>query len=267
MTATAQRRLACAVVACWIAALAVGRAQEPHPDPPPEPAADPPRARVQAVPQPAPEPVVQAADPPPPEPAPARPAPPEPPAPSAVLSAADLARGDHLLSDTGRFPVISASYQGMQSFRRYAAAMTGLGGRFVVVSRRRIVGEIDLSREPVGIREPALGPGFSPRARDYSDEPALAGPARSVRERFGPDAEIMLLVPRAVDAGLFGGIARELARVADGHAEFREIEGRYEQAPGGSLRFRLVSAVHRDGRRIPLGSVLDLGALAMGGRG
>ena len=112
------------------------------------------------------------------------------------------------------------------------------------------------------IRETALDRPYSPRARDYSDEPALRAPARQVRERFGEDAEIMLLVPRALDAGLFGGIARELHRGGDGPDAYRELEGRYERAPGGGLRFRLTSGVRMDGRRVPLQAVFDLEALA-----
>jgi hypothetical protein len=221
------------------------------------------RARLQAVAveppadaevaRPEPAPAVQ------PQPRPAEPAPRSP----ARITPADRARGADLLAGAGRFPVLSASYQGMQSFRAYAAAMAKLGGRFVVVSRRRIVGEIDLASG--AIREASLERAFSPRARDYSDEPALREPARRVRERFGPDAEIMLLVPRALDAGLFGGIARELARNGEGHESYREIEGRYERAPDGGLRFRLESGVRMDGRRVPLGAVFDLDALAAAG--
>jgi hypothetical protein len=161
--------------------------------------------------------------------------------------------------------VLSASYQGMQSFRSYAAAMTALGARFVVVRQRRLVGEIDLARNEM--REASLDRPYSPRARDYSGEPALREPARQVRERFGHGAEIRLLVPRSVDAGLFGGIARELARHGDGHGTYRELEGRYERAPDGTLRFRLEAGVRMDGSRVPLDALFDLDALAAGARG
>lgn len=225
------------------------------------PDAEPPRARLQPLavrPPAAPAaPPAAAAAPEPPQPP--RPQPPAEAAP-ATLTPGDLARGAELLSGAGRFPVLSASYQGMQGFRSYARAMAELGARFVVVRQRRIVGEIDLASGR--IREPVLDRAFSPRARDYSDEPALREPARRVRERFGPEAEIMLLVPRALDAGLFGGIARELARNGEGHESYREIEGRYERAPDGGLRFRLESGLRMDGRRVPLGAVFDLDALA-----
>ena len=58
------------------------------------------------------------------------------------------------------------------------------------------------------------------------------------------------------------GIARELHRGGDGPDAYRELEGRYERAPGGGLRFRLTSGVRMDGRRVPLQAVFDLEALA-----
>lgn len=229
----------------WLVAVAASLASRP--EAPPEPT----RARLQAVP-------VER-----PEPAPAQAAAPAAPAPIVEITGEDLDRGSALLSSSGRFPVISASYEGLRSFGRYAAAMTALGGRFAIVRQRGIVGEIDLASG--AIRDASLDRPFSPRARDYSDEPALAEPARRVRERFGPEAEIMLLVPRSLDAGLFGGIARELAATGEGHAAYREIEGRYERGSDGGLRFRLVSGLRMDGRRVALGAVFDLGTLARGG--
>lgn len=250
-------------LAAWLGAGSVAPPEEP-------------RAKLQAVaraepaPAPAPEPSPASERPPAPEPPPApeRPAPAPPPSAPARVTAEDLARGDALLGGAGRFPVLSASYDRMPSFRSYADAMAALGARFVVVSQRRIVAEIDLARGTM--REPSVGARFSPRARDYSDEPALSAPARRVRDRFGPDAEIMLLVPRALDAGLFGGIARLLAGAAEpggGHADFREIEGRYEQGADGGLRLRLVSGTRLDGSRVPLRAVFDLDAIAAGGSG
>ena len=234
-------------VIAWGIALAASLA--PRVDPTTEPT----RARLQAV-------AVEM-----PEPDPAREPAAAPPAasPVAEITAEDLERGSALLSGAGRFPVISASYAGLDSFGRYAAAMTALGARFAVVQSRAIVGEIDLASGAIG--EASLDRPFSPRARDYSDEPALAEPARRVRKRFGPDAEIMLLVPRSLDAGLFGGIARELAASGDGHAAYRELEGRYERGANGSLLFRLVSGLRMDGRRVALGAVFDLDALTQRG--
>jgi hypothetical protein len=254
-------------VIAWLLALAAG---VPAPQPPP---GDPKRARLSPVAvapsglaqvEPATEPPTRAppAEPPPPTPpAGAQMAPPPEPTPGTV-AAADVAHGDALLSG-GRFPVIHASYDSLQGFSRYAAAMTALGGRFVVVSDREIAGEIDVASG--ALRDAALDRHFSPRARDYTDEPALAEPIRRARARFGPRAEIVLLVPRALDAGLFGGIARELAERGFDSGEFREVEGRYERGAGGELRFRLVSGLRMDGARVDLRAVFDLAALAAGG--
>ncbi|MEN8183693.1 MAG: hypothetical protein ABFS46_14285, partial [Myxococcota bacterium] len=79
---------------------------------------------------------------------------------------AEVDAGLRLLESGGQFPVLSCRYDDFQSFRRYASAMTGLGARFVVVSRRRILGVVDL--ESGAIAEGAAGSAFSPRARDYS---------------------------------------------------------------------------------------------------
>lgn len=239
------------------------------------------RARLKAAPVPLPEPVEVAAvaEPePPPEPAkepepPQEPDPPPQPRPAepeqaepeaaAPVDAADLSLGEALLAGAGSFPALSASYEGLRSFAAYAASMHALGGRFVVVQRRAIVGEID----PISgsIREGSVGSRFSPRARDYSGEPALARASAQARARFGTDAVVMLLVPRNLDAGLFGGIARALAERGAAHREFRELVGHYERGPAGELRFRLETAVRRDGTRMALPLLFDLRAIARAG--
>lgn len=250
-------------VIAWLAALVAGL---PRPEAPPAdaPAVEPPRVRVQPV-AVAPAEPARAAAPeihrePPPEPTPPRAAAPRPAPARAVPD--DLARGDALLSNAGRFPAIHASYDALYGFARYAAAMTALGGAFVVVRERAIVAGIDVASG--AIRDAAPGPSFSPRARDYTDEPALGEPLRRARARFGPDAEIMLLVPRPLDAGLFGGIARELEARGLRPADFREVEGRYERGADG-LRFRLVSGLRMDGARVDLPAEFDLAALAARG--
>jgi hypothetical protein len=249
-------------VMAWLLALAAGlpAAEAPPTD---APAADPPRVRLRPVAVGPSGPAVVAAPPagPPASRALAPQAAP-PPERSSVPDAAAIAEGDALLSGEGRFPVIHASYDDFQGFARYAAAMGELGGRFVVVRQREIVAEVDIAS--AAIRDTALDRAFSPRARDYSDEPALAEPVRRARERFGADAEIMLLVPRPLDAGLFGGIARELAARGFGPGDFREVEGRYERGAGG-LRFRLVSGRRMDGGQVELPAVFDLAALAAAG--
>ena len=59
----------------------------------------------------------------------------------------------------------------------------------------------------------------------------------------------MMLVPRALDAGLFGGIARALEERGERHADYREIRGRYVRAVAGGVRLRVDAGLHRDGTR------------------
>ncbi len=184
-----------------------------------------------------------------------------PESPAAVeVGHADLARGESLLLGGGAFPALSFSYQSFPSFRAYALAMERLGARFVVVSHSRIVSGVD----PVGrrlTREPALED-LSPRARDYSAEPALASLTREARRRFGADAEIMMLVPRRLDAGLFGGLARELQNRGTGPGAYRELRGRYERAPNGQVHLRVRDLERMDGGAERLDLLFDLSAIA-----
>jgi len=136
--------------------------------------------------------------------------------------------------------------------------MSSLGARFVVVRRRQIVGSIDLETAAIG--DAAVGAAFSPRARDYTGEPGLAKPARRARERFGQGAVVMMLVPREIDAGLFGGIARRLAESGDHHDAYREIRGRYERANGG-VRLRVEAGIRSDGTRVAMDLLFDLDAI------
>jgi hypothetical protein len=207
----------------------------------------PPRAEPPAEPEP--EPSAE----PPAEPEPARPA-----APTQV-AAGDISQGVALLGDGGVFPVLSCSYESFPSFRAYARAMDSLGARFVVVRRRQIVGSIDLETGAIG--DATLGTAFSPRARDYTGEPGLAKLARRARARFGQGAVVMMLVPREIDAGLFGGIARLLAERGDRHDAYREIRGRYEHSNGG-VRLRVDAGIRPDGTRVAMDLLFDLGAIA-----
>jgi hypothetical protein len=177
----------------------------------------------------------------------------------AIPLQSDFERGEALLDAGGSFPILSARYDGLASFRAYAGAMVERGARFVVVRRREILAEIDI--ESGAIREGAPPRAFSPRARDYSDEPGLARAARRARARFGGDASVMMLVPRALDAGLFGGIAHALERRGEAHGSYRELEGRYERAADGELRLRVESGTHLDGTRRALGLLFDLDAI------
>jgi hypothetical protein len=214
------------------------------------------------------------ATPPPPEPSPPPdppaeeppPAPPEPSPdpPARLVGQAELAEGTALLDGAGEFPALSCSYEEFASFRGYARAMVALGARFVVVRDREIVGAIDLETGAFGAA--SLGPGFSPRARDYTGEPGLASLARESRERFGSGAVVMMLVPRALDAGLFGGLAQLLVERGERRESVREIRGRYERGPGGGVQLRVEAAVRRDGSAVSMDALFDLGQIAAAAR-
>jgi hypothetical protein len=192
--------------------------------------------------------------------APARPAPaPAEPSPRPI-GAFELTEGARVLDGAAPFPVLSADYQAFESFSNYARAMSALGARFVVLHQREIVASADLEHQtlaPVG----SLG-GFSPRARSYSDEPGLARLQRRARDRFGKDAGVAMLVPRGLDAGLFGGIARALAERGLSPDTLSEIRGRYEPGPAGGARFRVEAAVRKDGSLRSLDWVFDLHQIA-----
>jgi hypothetical protein len=177
----------------------------------------------------------------------------------------EIDAGLTLLAAGGRFPVLTCGYEHFGSFTRYAQAMTALGARFVVVERRRIQAEVDL--ESGSMQPGPPGPGFSPRARDYSGEPALSSLATRARERFGGGAEVMMLVPRALDAGLFGGIARVLSERGESPELYQELHGRYESDGEGGVRLRLEEGVRRDGSRASLSLLFDLRQIAAAARG
>ena len=228
-------------VALWIAGYLAWSASDAQRPPPGEPA--PAAARVK--PRPTPASATRAS------------------AQNVEVGRADLREGAQLLEAGGSFPALSSSYEDFPSFRDYAQAMTELGARFVVVSRRKVVAAIDLASGAFG--DVSLDAAFSPRARDYTGEPALAGVARRVREHFGDGAVVMMRVPRDLDAGLFGGIARVLSERGERHDAYREIRGRYEQAPGGGVRLRVDTGVLRDGAEVMLDLLFDLGEIARAG--
>jgi len=176
----------------------------------------------------------------------------------------DISAGEHLLEAGGSFPALSSSYQDYESFRDYALAMVSLGARFVVVQQRKVVGVVDLASGELA--EGFAGTGFSPRARDYTGEPGLARYARLAVERHGPGAEVMMLVPRSLDAGLFGGIARALSERGDRHDAYREIRGRYQRGEDGGVRLRIDTAVRNSGESVALDLVFDLTRIARSGR-
>jgi hypothetical protein len=224
-------------VVVWIAAYLTGPGAEPAAPPEPEPQAAVVRPRPEA-PAPPPDPAV-----------------PEP----RRVSRAEMARGAALLEGGGDFPMLRCSYEDFPSFAEYARAMLALGARFVVVRNRQIVGAVDIEGGAFVPLPPDAA--FSPRARDYTDEPGLAELAREARTRFGSGAVVMMLVPRAIDAGLFGGIAGALTERNDSPDAYREIRGRYVRAPGGGVRLRVDGAVRPDGSETPIDLLFDLGAL------
>ena len=198
---------------------------------------------------------------------------PDPPAPVPAASAsvpapleprrvshAEMVRGAELLEDGGDFPVLHCSYEDFPSFAEYARAMLDLGARFVVVRNRQIVGGVDVEGGTFG--PPAADSSFSPRARDYTDEPGLADLARAARRRYGAGAVVMMLVPREIDAGLFGGIAGALSERGERPGAYREIRGRYVRAPGGGVRLRVDGAVRMDGSETAIDLLFDLDAIA-----
>jgi hypothetical protein len=175
------------------------------------------------------------------------------------VGASDVTRGAALLDSGGSFPVLSFEYAAFPSFRSYARAMVRLGARFVVVQRRAIVGSLDLETGAIGEFSGAAR--FSPRARDYTGEPGLDALARVARERFGERSVVMMLVPRSLDAGIFGGLARILEERGQRRDALREIRGRYERAAGGGVHLRVDAAVRRDGRSVPIETLFDLGQI------
>jgi len=214
---------------------------------------------VASLPEPsaAPAPLAQA-------PAPAAASIQAPPLPLVAVDETDVARGGTLLAGETGFPTLESRYEGYGSFAEYARAMQRLGARFVVVSRREIVGTID----PWTLETGALGDpaGLSPRARDFAGEPELVRAGRAVRRDHGVRAQVMMLVPHRIDAGLFGGISRAIEARGDEAASYRQIRAHYERGPGGTLRLRVETAVRRDGREDPLPLLFDLDRLARGSR-
>ena len=258
------RWLSHATAALWIIALLSFTTSQAPVEAPLEPTS----ARVRPVPtEPLPAPPGTPASPPPPpaasEPDPDPPAEAEPARPTRI-GASELAEGSSLLDGGGAFPALSFSYEDFPSFQDYARSMQRLGARFVVVRSREIKGQVDIATGVIS--EASVGLGFSPRARDYSGEPGLATAARAVRERFGNRAVVMMLVPRAIDAGLFGGLSRELERNGETRLGVREIRGRYVRTAAGGIHLRVEDAVRQDGTRIDLEAVFDLGQIWSAGK-
>jgi len=195
-----------------------------------------------------------------PEPAPA----PEASKPrSVVASTADVTRGEALLAGERPFPALSASYAAYGSFQQYAASMVRLGARFVVVRSRAVVGSADLRSGRFG-KVAALA-GFSPRARNYTDEPALRTLARAAQQRYGAGASLRMIVPRRLDAALFGALARAIEAQGSSLADLREIRGRYHPSAAGGIVLATESLVTRAGKVLPFALRIDLSRVMSGG--
>jgi hypothetical protein len=195
----------------------------------------------------------------------ATPPPARAPEPEALrIGAAEVARGHAILAG-GSFPVLVASYSDFASFRDYALAMGSLGARLAVVRGQRIVGSADLARGELGAGPPEGA--FSPRARDYADEPGLAALERAARARFGPGARVMMLVPREVDARIFGGLAGALSRRGADPDSFRELRARYLRAPDRGVALQVDLALRPDGTEVPLDVRFELADGAAGPAG
>ncbi len=97
----------------------------------------------------------------------------------------------------GRMPGVVADYRRRLGFRRYAKAMTDLGGRFVLWDRRqrKLLAALDLDAGTLRQLNQNQLRGLSPRARDLSEEAALT-PYRQQQA----NSSVLLLVPQAVEA-------------------------------------------------------------------
>lgn len=243
---------------------------------PPVPTPEPEELAAVDPPSPAPQPLDRTAVEP--EPAPAAPTPlpvaaaaaletaplEAAPVPLQAVDEADVARGGSLLTGEAGFPMLESRYEGYGSFRQYARAMQKLGAQFVIVNRREIVSTIDPWTLERGTLTNAAG--LSPRARDFAGEPELVLANRTARREHGLRAEVMMLVPRRLDAGLFGGIARALEAKGHEPRSYRQIRARYERGPAGALHLRVEAAVRRDGGEDPLPLLFDINELAGGAR-
>ena len=158
-------------------------------------------------------------------------------------------------SSAGAMPGVIAAYRRTLGFRTYAQAMIALGGRFVVwqQQRRKLIAVIDPLH---GTRQPLdrqAVQGLSPRARDLSDEPALAAYREPGREA------VLLLVPLEVEAAIQAGLTHALASTGLTPQAVATVHGVYtiEQ---GEVILTLTAATTKNGETIGLHGVCNLSA-------
>jgi hypothetical protein len=72
----------------------------------------------------------------------------------------------------------------------------------------------------------------------------------------------MMLVPRELDAGLFGGIARALTERGESTDLYQELRGSYVSDSEGGVRLRVEEGIRLDGSRAPLALLFDLRQIA-----
>ena len=158
-------------------------------------------------------------------------------------------------SSAGTMPGVVAAYRRTLGFRTYAQAMTALGGRFVVWQQRRrklmaVIDPLHGGRQPLD--QQALQ-GLSPRARNLSDEPALAAYRESEHEA------VLLLVPLAVEAAIQAGLTHALASTGLTPQTVATVHGIYT-IERGELILTLTAATTKSGETIPLHGVCNLSA-------
>jgi hypothetical protein len=187
--------------------------------------------------------------------------PPDTESPTVVASARLLAAGARALEEEGSLPPLLMDYDAV-GFAHYVELLRGLGATAVVISGDAdVVGEIDLTSGEISAFR-AERP-YSPRGRDYSDEPEVARTiARARRELDDESVTILVAVPADVDALLLGALIVKLESLGLEPGGFREFTGRYEQADGAGLVAHIEHGITHDGRRHELGVRVDIGSPA-----
>ena len=150
----------------------------------------------------------------------------------------------------GSMPGVVADYRRSLGFRRYAKAMTNLGGRFVLwdSQQRKLVAALDLDAGTLRLLNKNQLRGLSPRARDLSAEAALT----SYRQQQ-KNTSVLLLVPQAVDAIILKELQQATVQT------LTTVHGVYS-IERGDLLLTLTSGTNKAGKTIALHAVCNLSA-------